>query len=207
MRKAGALPTEERVEKNPDRNAYFGEEHIHTGWSLDAWAFGNRITGSDDALKYAQGQNIKHTLRYDIHIETPMDFMGVSDHSRYVRVTKQANAPGTYVSNLPEAQPLIMKNPNDPAEQQRVFLCLLSLTAKPPIKSLMSPQVAVPVWTDKPENPEKMLKPVILDMENQFMQVKTQVAFARADLHLLQRRSRTTSTSTRLDAQSRARCR
>ncbi len=38
---------------------------------------------------------------------------------------------------------------------------------------------------DKAENPEKMLKQVILDMENQFMQVKTQVAIALADLHLL----------------------
>jgi phage shock protein A len=39
---------------------------------------------------------------------------------------------------------------------------------------------------DKAEHPEKMLKQVILDMENQFMQVKTQVAIALADLHLLQ---------------------
>jgi len=31
-------------EKNPDRNAYFGEEHIHTSWSVDAWLMGNRIT-------------------------------------------------------------------------------------------------------------------------------------------------------------------
>ena len=41
---------------------------------------------------------------------------------------------------------------------------------------------------DKAENPEKMLKQVILDMENQFMQVKTQVAIALADLHLLQKK-------------------
>ena len=39
---------------------------------------------------------------------------------------------------------------------------------------------------DRAENPEKMLKQVILDMENQFMQVKTQVAIALADLHLLE---------------------
>ena len=32
-------------EKNPDRNAYFGETHIHTSWSLDAWIFGNHLTG------------------------------------------------------------------------------------------------------------------------------------------------------------------
>ena len=71
-------------EKNPDRNAYFGEEHIHTSWSVDAWLFGNRITGPDEALKYAQGQTIKHPLGYDIKIDTPMDFMGVTDHSEYV---------------------------------------------------------------------------------------------------------------------------
>jgi phage shock protein A len=38
---------------------------------------------------------------------------------------------------------------------------------------------------DKAEDPEKMLKQVILDMQNQLMQVKTQVAIAIADQHLL----------------------
>ncbi len=41
---------------------------------------------------------------------------------------------------------------------------------------------------DRAENPEKMIKQVILDMQNQFMQVKTQVAIALADLHLLEKR-------------------
>lgn len=41
---------------------------------------------------------------------------------------------------------------------------------------------------DKAENPEIMLKQVITDMENQFMQVKTQVAVAIADQHLLEKR-------------------
>jgi hypothetical protein len=144
----GAPPAEERVEKNPDRNAYFGEEHIHTSWSLDAWVMGNRITGLDDAYKYAQGQTIKHPMGYDIKIDTPMDFMGVTDHSEYVGVTRQANTPGSYVSKLPEARPMIMKDPNSAEEQQRVFLYLLSLTSKPPIKAFMAPQVAVPVWKE-----------------------------------------------------------
>src|SRR5205809_5335005 len=43
---------------------------------------------------------------------------------------------------------------------------------------------------DRAENPEKMLKQVILDIENQFMQVKTQVAIALADLHLLQKKKK-----------------
>src|SRR5215471_5834204 len=41
---------------------------------------------------------------------------------------------------------------------------------------------------DKAENPEKMLKQVILDMDNQYMQVKTQVAIALADLHILEKK-------------------
>jgi hypothetical protein len=136
------------TQRNPDRNAYFGEEHIHTSWSVDAWIFGNRLTGPDDAYKYAQGQTIKHPLGYDIKIDTPMDFMGVTDHSEYVGVTKQANTPGTYVSKLPEAKPLIMEDPNSAAEQQKVFLYLLSLTSKPPIKAFMTPEVAGTVWKE-----------------------------------------------------------
>lgn len=41
---------------------------------------------------------------------------------------------------------------------------------------------------DKAENPEIMLKQVITDMENQFIQVKTQVAVAMADQHLLEKK-------------------
>ena len=43
---------------------------------------------------------------------------------------------------------------------------------------------------DRAENPEKMIKQVILDMQNQFMQVKTQVAIAIADLHLLEKKQK-----------------
>lgn len=41
---------------------------------------------------------------------------------------------------------------------------------------------------DKAENPEKLIKQVILDMENQLLQVKTQVAIAIADQHLLEKK-------------------
>jgi phage shock protein A len=41
---------------------------------------------------------------------------------------------------------------------------------------------------DRAEDPEKMIKQVILDMQNQFIQVKTQVAIAIADLHLLEKK-------------------
>src|SRR4051812_14052933 len=46
---------------------------------------------------------------------------------------------------------------------------------------------------DKAEDPEKMIKQVILDMQNQLMQVKTQVAIAIADQHLLEKKEKENS--------------
>ena len=136
------------AEPNPERDAYYGETHLHTSWSVDAWVMGNRLTGPDDAFKYAQGQTIKHPLGFDIKIETPMDFMGVTDHSEYVDITRQANSPGSVVSKLPEAQPLIMKDPNSKEEQNRVFSYLLKLNSGAPVKAFMDPKITATVWAE-----------------------------------------------------------
>ena len=145
---AAAFEPAQRPERNPERNAYFGETHIHTSWSVDAWVMGNRITGPADAYKYAQGETIKHPMGYDIKIDTPLDFMGVTDHSEYVGVTREANTPGSYVSKLPEAQPMIMKDPNSQEEQNRVFSYLLKLDAGAPVKALMDPKITSTVWKE-----------------------------------------------------------
>ena len=133
---------------NPERNAYFGETHIHTSWSVDAWVMGNRITGPTEAYHYAKGGTIKHPMGFDIKIDTPLDFMGVTDHSEYVGVTKQANTPGSYVSTLPAAQPMIMKDPTSSEEQNRVFSYLLKLAASAPVKALMDPKITSSVWKE-----------------------------------------------------------
>ncbi|MDM0108591.1 DUF3604 domain-containing protein [Variovorax sp. J22R24] len=135
-------------EKNPDRNAYFGETHIHTSWSLDAWLFGNRLTDPGDAYKYFKGEPIKHPLGFEVRIDTPLDWAGVTDHSEYVGVIKFANDPKSPVSKLPAAQPLIVKAQTE-AEVQRVYLYAIKLLSAPkPDKALMSPQIAETVWKE-----------------------------------------------------------
>jgi phage shock protein A len=47
---------------------------------------------------------------------------------------------------------------------------------------------------DQAEDPEKMIKQVILDMHNQLLQVKTQVAIAIADQHLLEKKKKEMTT-------------
>ncbi len=143
-----ASPAAQAPQPNPERNAYFGETHIHTCGSVDAWVVGNRLTGPADALAYAQGATIEHPMGFDIKIDTPLDFMGVTDHSEYVGVTRQANTPGSYVSTLPEAKPMIMKDPNSSEEQNKVFSYLLSLSNGPPVKAFMDPKVTATVWSE-----------------------------------------------------------
>src|SRR5215813_6908308 len=94
---------------NPERDAYFGETHVHTSWSLDAFAIGNVLTTPGDAYKYFKGETIKHPLGFDVKIDTPLDWAGVTDHSEYAGVIQIANEPGSAVSKLPEAQPLVIK--------------------------------------------------------------------------------------------------
>jgi hypothetical protein len=134
------------AEPNPEREAYFGETHVHTSWSLDAFALGNIHTNPGDAYKYFKGEPIKHPLGYDVKIDTPLDWAGVTDHSEYVGVVNMANEPGSPVSKLPEAQPLILKA-RTKEEMERVALYAINtLAAGPPVKALMSPEIAGSVW-------------------------------------------------------------
>lgn len=133
-------------ESNPDRNAYFGETHVHTSWSLDAFSIGNTLTNPGDAYKYFKGEPIKHPLGYEVKIDTPLDWAGVTDHSEYAGVVNLANEPGSAVSKIPEAMPLILKS-RTKEEMERVALYAINtLIAGPPVKALMAPEVSGTVW-------------------------------------------------------------
>jgi hypothetical protein len=145
------------AQPNPDKNAYFGETHVHTGWSFDAFIFGNTKTTPADAYKYATGQPIKHAAGYDIKIESPLDWIGVTDHSEYVGVVQMANTPGTAISKLPIAKQLVVKGPED---IQRVYLFLgESMIKNQPIKELVSPEVAGSVWKQNNQIADQYNKP------------------------------------------------
>ena len=98
-----------------------GETHQHTSWSFDAYIFGNHLTGPADAYKYWKGETIKHPLGYDIKIDTPLDWGGVTDHSEYSGVVRLSNDPSSPLSKLPIAQKLIVHQPSD---IQRIYLWL-----------------------------------------------------------------------------------
>lgn len=66
-----------------DRQALFGETHVHTLLSFDAFVFGNR-NGPDEAYKYAKGGAIKHPGGFEMKLPAPLDFQAVTDHAEYL---------------------------------------------------------------------------------------------------------------------------
>ena len=69
-------------EPNPTKNAYFGDLHVHTRYSFDAFIFGT-TTDPNDAYEFAKGGTIKHPAGFDMTLDRPLDFQG-RDRPRHV---------------------------------------------------------------------------------------------------------------------------
>jgi hypothetical protein len=75
-----------------DRRAYFGELHLHTGYSFDAWSLMGTKTTPDQALKFAAGQTVPIGDTH-AHRAWPLDFAAVTDHSENMGVMNQLDHP------------------------------------------------------------------------------------------------------------------
>ena len=142
---------------NSERNVYFGQTHVHTSWSFDAYVFGNTITGPEEAYKYALGQSIKHPGGYMVKLKRPLDFQAVTDHSEYVGTVRLANDPTSAISKLPIADKLKVRSKED---IQKVYLFLgASMLKNEPIKELLDPEVQGSIWKQTVAIADKYYQP------------------------------------------------
>ena len=78
------LPTKPPYSPYAGRNfptrPFFGDTHLHTGFSMDAGAFGARLTPRD-AYRFARGEEITSNTGQPVKLSRPLDFLFVADHS------------------------------------------------------------------------------------------------------------------------------
>jgi hypothetical protein len=78
------------TDHNPLRNVYFGDLHVHTALSFDAYAFDIRNT-PDDAYRFATGETVSLPPldglgqgTQSLRLDRPLDFAAVTDHAEFL---------------------------------------------------------------------------------------------------------------------------
>ncbi|UCF39887.1 MAG: DUF3604 domain-containing protein [Gemmatimonadota bacterium] len=66
--------------RNFPTQVYWGDTHLHTGLSMDAGAFGARLT-PEDAYRFARGEELTSSTGLQVKLGRPLDFLVVADHS------------------------------------------------------------------------------------------------------------------------------
>ncbi|MFV8816493.1 DUF3604 domain-containing protein [Haliea sp. E17] len=89
---AGTLSGEELQHRDPElpyspyatgsapTRVYWGDTHLHTSFSMDAGAFGNRL-GLEEAYRFARGEEVQSTTAGPARLARPLDFLVIADHS------------------------------------------------------------------------------------------------------------------------------
>jgi hypothetical protein len=93
---------EEETQK--ERKAYFGDLHVHTEYSFDAYAFGTLATPYD-AYRFAKGEAIGNPAGFDMQLSRPMDFYAVTDHAMFLGLAKAAAETSTAFSKNAFSEP------------------------------------------------------------------------------------------------------
>ena len=91
---------------NPVNNVYFGDLHIHSNLSADAYLFGNR-RDLDATYRFAKGESAKLATGEIIEITRPLDFAAVTDHAEGFGRVMACFEPG--IPEIAEACELINK--------------------------------------------------------------------------------------------------
>lgn len=67
---------------------YWGDTHLHTDVSVDAFGFGVRL-GPEEALRFARGEEVTATMGMKARLDRPLDFLVIADHSDAMGATRR----------------------------------------------------------------------------------------------------------------------
>jgi Protein of unknown function (DUF3604) len=85
---SGSISEADVKETAYPENVYWGDTHLHTSNSIDAFGFGTRLD-PEAALRFARGEEVKSTLGLKAKLDRPLDFLVIADHSDGLGATRR----------------------------------------------------------------------------------------------------------------------
>jgi hypothetical protein len=142
-----------------DRQVYFGEEHMHTRNSFDAFTVGVTATW-EDAYRFAMGEEIAlSTTGEKMRRRTPYDFVAITDHAEYYGVLKDLVDPNNPLSQSEFAQGFA-RGLKDPASGgQYVTQLIQSLVTSEPMEEYVAPELVKGNWQNFIDMADRFYKP------------------------------------------------
>jgi len=133
------------IAANPERNAYFGDLHVHTRYSFDAFIFGTRAS-PDDAYRYAKGEALMHPAGIEMKMPAPLDFQAVTDHDIYLGMLPAMDDPSTTVGKHEIS--VAIREAKTPVERRDAFNGIIARLRGQVADDLYDPAVSKAAWQD-----------------------------------------------------------
>jgi hypothetical protein len=142
---AAETPAARTAGYNEERNAYFGDLHVHTMYSFDAFIFGTTSSPSD-AYTFAKGGKITHPAGFDMQLDVPLDFYGVTDHAFYLGVLREMANPLSEISKHEVAAG--MSTLGGAIQRGEKFNEILAFLRSPRANEVNDPVIGKSAWQD-----------------------------------------------------------
>jgi len=112
---------------HPEREAYYGDLHLHTTYSFDAYVLMGTKVDPDQAYRFAKGEPVDY-LGEKVQRREPLDFLAVTDHSENIGVANETENPSSAVAQTEWGKSLKadLDKAKSPWERAKLGLALLT---------------------------------------------------------------------------------